>query len=126
MNTITLTGKVTALEWVKTGCLSVKVMTGSWGRTRAGIKTETEVPFVVWFWQGQASAVSRSVRVGQTLIVTGRMTAYTHRAPAYQDSRGRVLTVTRYIVHADRWQVFDQDQDPSDDPGPPEIERIKS
>ena len=59
MNTITLTGKVTALEWVKTGCLSVKVMTGSWGRTRAGIKTETEVPFVVWFWQGQASAVSR-------------------------------------------------------------------
>ena len=126
MNTITLTGKVTALEWVKAGCLSVKVMTGSWGRARSGIKTETEVPFVVWFWQGQASAVARSVEVGQTLIVTGRMTAYTHRAPAYQDSRGRVLTVTRYIVHCDRWEVVGQDQDPSDDPGPPEIERIRS
>ena len=124
MNTITITGRVESLAKVLGQgtrlCVGVRLISLGLGRTRNGIKTESEIPFTVWFWQGQASAVQRSIQRGMTLIVTGRMTMYTHKAPAYQDSRGRSLTMIRYIVHADRWQIVGSAQEPSDDPGPPE------
>lgn len=122
MNSITIYGRVERMSQVQGHgpglFVEVRVLAPTVGRNLDGVKVEITTPFDVRFWQGQARAVIRSVRPGQWLYVIGRMSAYSVDTLGYKDTRGRVLSVTRYVVHADRWHLCGAEQDPSDHPGP--------